>query len=397
MDILERFKKYIAFDTMSDENSTSYPSAKSELEFGKILEADLKEIGVENAYQDERGLVYGRIENGSEKTIGLIAHMDTAPTIQGGCTNTKFVQNYDGNDIPLNEKYTMKVEDFPFLRDLRGQDLLCTDGEHLLGGDDKAGICIIFAFAEYYLAHKDEFAYNLAICFTPDEEIGMGPAHFDVNKMKADIAYTVDGGPIDRANFENFNAAAAKLEIDGVGVHPGSAKNIMVNAVLLAIEFNNMLPQDAIPSKTENYEGFIHLEHFTGDVEHVELGYILRDHDATLLENQKKTLQKAADFIQKKYPTAKVNLKIRDQYKNMHEYFLKDMTAIEVLNKAYINSHTPLQYEPIRGGTDGATITYMGLPCPNIGTGGYNMHGRYEFISVTQMKKMVEIIKELFK
>lgn len=397
MDILERFKKYIAFDTMSDENSSTYPSASSELEFGKILVKDLHEIGILNAYQDEWGLIYARIDNGSKNTIGLIAHMDTAPTIPGGCVNTKFVKNYDSNDIVLSEKYTMKVADFPFMKDLVGQDLLCTDGEHLLGGDDKAGISIIFAFAEYYLDHKEEFNYNLAICFTPDEEIGMGPAHFDVNKMNADVAYTIDGGPITIANFENFNAAAAKVEIDGVGVHPGSAKNIMVNATLLGIEFNSLLPQDAIPSKTENYEGFIHLEHFVGDVEHVELGYILRDHDKNLLEEQKKTLQKAAEIIKNKYPTAKIKLQIRDQYRNMKEYFIKDMKAIEMLNRAYINSLTPLSYEPIRGGTDGATITYMGLPCPNIGTGGYNMHGRYEFVSVTQMKKMVDIVKELFK
>lgn len=397
MTILERFKKYIAFDTVSDENSDTYPSTPSQIEFGKMLVQDLKELGVEEAYQDDNHVVYAFIDNKKDKTIGLISHMDTAPTIEGGIKHPRLIEKYDGKDIVLNSTYTMKVEDFPVLKTVVGDDLLVTDGEHLLGGDDKAGIAIVFEFLTYYLKHKNEFNYNLAISFTADEEIGRGASKFDVKKMKADIAYTLDGESIYEANFENFNAASAKVTIEGVGVHPGNAKNIMINAVLLGIEFNNLLPKDMIPSKTEDHEGFIHLDEFNGDVEKTTLSYILRDHDKVLLEDKKEMLKDARNKILIRYPKAKIDLEIHDEYRNMRDYFMNHMEAIELINKAYINSHLPISYTPIRGGTDGATITYMGLPCPNLGTGDFNPHGRFEFVSVTQMKKMVEILKELFK
>ena len=397
MDILERFKKYIAFDTKSDPTSSEYPSVKSELEFGKILVNDLKEIGIDSAYQDEHGIVYAFIDNKKEKTIGLISHMDTAPTIDSGLKKPRLIEHYEGSDIKLNDKYTMKVSDFPVLKSVIGEDILVTDGEHLMGGDDKAGIAIIFEFAKYFLLHKDEFNYNLVISFTCDEEIGRGASRFDVKKMKADFAYTLDGESIYEANFENFNASEAKVTIYGVGVHPGNAKDIMINSILLANEFNSLLPKDMIPSKTEEYQGFIHLDFIKGDVEKTEMEYILRDHDKVLLEEKKEMLLKAKKVIESKYPKAKVEVSIKDEYKNMRDYFIKDMTPIEMINKAYINSKLPIKYTPIRGGTDGATITYMGLPCPNLGTGDFNPHGRFEFVSVTQMKQMVEILKELFK
>lgn len=397
MDILERFKKYIAIDTVSDENSNTYPSTKSQLEFADVLVEDLHEIGIKDAYKDESGVVYARVDNGKEKTIGLIAHMDTAPTIAGGIKNPRLIEKYDGKTIKLNEEYSMSPEDFLVLKTVVGDELLVTDGEHLLGGDDKAGVAIIFEFAKYFLAHKDEFKYNLAISFTADEEIGRGASHFDVKKMGANLAYTLDGESIYEANFENFNAASAKVVIEGVGVHPGSAKDIMVNAVLLGIEFNNLLPQDMIPSKTEDHEGFIHLDMFNGDVEKTTLDYILRDHDKALLEDKKQMLIGAKNKILAKYPKAKIELTIKDEYRNMRDYFINHMEAIEFINKAYINSKNPISYLPIRGGTDGATITYMGLPCPNLGTGDFNPHGRFEFVSITQMRKMVEILKELFK
>ena len=397
MDLLERFKKYIAFDTIADLNADKYPSSDSELAFGKMLVTDLHEIGVSDAYQDEFGLVYGHIDNKKETTIGLIAHMDTAPTIQGGIKNPKFIANYDGGVIDLNEKYSMNTVDFPVLKTVIGEDLLVTDGEHLLGGDDKAGIAIIFEFAKYFINHKDEFNYNLAIAFTCDEEIGAGASHFDVKKMGANVAFTLDGEAIEEANYENFNAAHAELKIKGVGVHPGNAKDLMINAVLLGIEFNNLLPQDMIPSKTEGYEGFIHLDSFEGDVEEVNMYYILRDHDRGLLEEKKEMMQKVRDTIAKKYPKAEVILNLKDDYKNMKDYFINDMSAINLINKAYINMNMKLVYNPIRGGTDGATITYMGLPCPNLGDGDYNPHGRFEFVSVTQMYKMVEILKKMFE
>ena len=397
MTLVERFKKYIAFDTVSDESSLTYPSTKSQVEFAKILVDDLKKLGVKDAYKDEHSIVYAFIDNKKEKTIGLISHMDTAPTIEGGIKNPRLIEKYNGEDIELNLTYKMKVEDFPVLKTVVGEDLLVTDGEHLLGGDDKAGIAIIFEFLTYYLKHKEEFNYNLAIAFTADEEIGRGASKFDVKKMKADIAYTLDGESIYEANFENFNAASAKVKIEGVGVHPGNAKDIMINAVLLGIEFNNLLPKDMIPSKTEDHEGFIHLDEFKGDVEATTLSYILRDHDKSLLEDKKEMLKKAKEKILAKYPKAKIDLELHDEYRNMRDYFINHMEAIELINKAYINSRLPIRYTPIRGGTDGATITYMGLPCPNLGTGDFNPHGRFEFVSLTQMTKMVDILKELFK
>ena len=397
MTLVERFKKYIAFDTVSDESSLTYPSTKSQVEFAKILVDDLKKLGVKDAYKDEHSIVYAFIDNKKEKTIGLISHMDTAPTIEGGIKNPRLIEKYNGEDIELNLACKMKVEDFPVLKTVIGEDLLVTDGEHLLGGDDKAGITIIFEFLTYYLKHKEEFNYNLAIAFTADEEIGRGASKFDVKKMKADIAYTLDGESIYEANFENFNAASAKVKIEGVGVHPGNAKDIMINAVLLGIEFNNLLPKDMIPSKTEDHEGFIHLDEFKGDVEAATLSYILRDHDKALLEDKKEMLKKAKEKILAKYPKAKIDLELHDEYRNMRDYFINHMEAIELINKAYINSRLPIRYTPIRGGTDGATITYMGLPCPNLGTGDFNPHGRFEFVSVTQMTKMVDVLKELFK
>lgn len=397
MTLVERFKKYIAFDTVSDESSLTYPSTKSQVEFAKILVDDLKKLGVKDAYKDEHSIVYAFIDNKKEKTIGLISHMDTAPTIEGGIKNPRLIEKYNGEDIELNSTYKMKVEDFPVLKTVVGEDLLVTDGEHLLGGDDKAGIAIIFEFLTYYLKHKEEFNYNLAIAFTADEEIGRGASKFDVKKMKADIAYTLDGESIYEANFENFNAASAKVKIEGVGVHPGNAKDIMINAVLLGIEFNNLLPKDMIPSKTEDHEGFIHLDEFKGDVETATLSYILRDHDKSLLEDKKEMLKKAKEKILAKYPKAKIDLELHDEYRNMRDYFINHMEAIELINKAYINSRLPIRYTPIRGGTDGATITYMGLPCPNLGTGDFNPHGRFEFVSLAQMAKMVDILKELFK
>lgn len=397
MTLLERFKKYISYDTMSDPNSETYPSTNSQIEFGKILLKDLQELGVNDSYQDEYGIIYGKINNDKEKTIGLIAHMDTAPTISGEIHNPRLIEKYDGSKIVLNEKYSMSDEDFPVLKTVIGEDLLVTDGEHLLGGDDKAGIAIIFEFTKYYIAHKDEFAFNLAIAFTPDEEIGQGALYFEPSKMRADIAYTLDGGSIYEASFENFNAASAEVTIEGVGVHPGSAKDLMINSVLLAMEFNSLLPQDMIPSKTSGYQGFIHLDEIKGDVEKTKLFYILRDHELPLLEEKKEMLLNARKEILSKYPKAKVDVLIKDEYQNMRDYFIKDMTAITMINKAYLNSSTKIHYEPIRGGTDGATITYKGLPCPNLGVGDFNPHGRFEFVSVTQMYKMVEILKELFK
>lgn len=396
MDIVTRFKDLIAFDTMSDENSSSYPSSATQLEFGKKLVGILKEIGIEDVIQDEFGLVYAHVNNGSKETIGLIAHMDTSPSLIGGIKNPQIIERYDGSDIVLDEKYTMSVNDFPFLKDLINEDLMVTDGKHLLGGDDKAGIAIILEFAKYYVAHKDEFKYNLAIAFTPDEEIGQGALHFDCKKMGADVGFTLDGESIYEASYENFNAAHAKVTILGVGVHPGMAKNIMVNAAMLGSEFVMDLPSNMVPEKTELREGFIHLTDFKGDCEKCELSFILRDHDKDLLNEKKNILEKEKEKLLKKYPKAEITLTIADDYRNMFDYFKNDMKAINLINKAYLQKGVKISYTPIRGGTDGATITYLGLPCPNLGVGDFSPHGRFELVSITQMKLMVEILKELF-
>ena len=397
MTLEERFRKYISYETMSSETSTTYPSTNSQLAFGDILVKDLKEIGVENAYKDEFGLVYGFIDGGKKKTICLVAHMDTSPALIGGIKNPQKIENYKGGDIVLNEKYKLSPEVFPFMSDLIGEDLLVTDGEHLLGGDDKAGVAIIFEVAKYYISHKDEFTFNLSICFTPDEEVGGGWKHFDVSKAKADFGFTLDGESIYEANHENFNAASATITIKGVGVHPGSAKDVMENAASIACEYQEFMPKNEVPEKTDGYQGFIHLCSISGDVENAKLEYIIRDHDVSLLEKKKSLMKKAAEDLQKIHAKAEISIEINDDYKNMAYYFREHPEGIELINKAYLASKTKLAHTPIRGGTDGAMITYMGLPCPNLGTGDFNPHGRFEFVSLTQMYKMVEIVKQLLK
>lgn len=397
MTLEERFRKYISYETMSSETSTTYPSTNSQLAFGDILVKDLKEIGVENAYKDEFGLVYGFIDGGKKKTICLVAHMDTSPALIGGIKNPQKIENYKGGDIVLNEKYKLSPEVFPFMSDLIGEDLLVTDGEHLLGGDDKAGVAIIFEVAKYYISHKDEFTFNLSICFTPDEEVGGGWKHFDVSKAKADFGFTLDGESIYEANHENFNAASATITIKGVGVHPGSAKDVMENAASIACEYQELMPKNEVPEKTDGYQGFIHLCSISGDVENAKLEYIIRDHDVSLLEKKKTLMKKVAEDLQKIHAKAEISIEINDDYKNMAYYFREHPEGIELINKAYLASKTKLAHTPIRGGTDGAMITYMGLPCPNLGTGDFNPHGRFEFVSLTQMYKMVEIVKQLLK
>jgi tripeptide aminopeptidase len=397
MTLEERFIKYIAFDTMSKDGVSSYPSTPSQLIFADMLVNDLKEIGVNDAYKDEFGLVYGHVNIGKEKTICLIAHMDTAPALVGGIKNPKKVKNYAGGNIVLNDKYVLNPEVFPVMNSLVGDDLLVTDGEHLLGGDDKAGVAIIFEFAKYYIEHQNEFTFNLSICFTPDEEVGGGWLHFDVKKAKADFGFTLDGESIYEANHENFNAASAVIEIKGVGVHPGSAYEVMENAASIASEYQELMPKDEVPEKTQMYEGFIHLSSITGDVESAKLEYIIRDHNKDLLEKKKVLMMEASKKVQNAHPKANVQIEIKDDYRNMADYFIEHPEAIEMINKAYLASKTKLSYEPIRGGTDGAMITYMGLPCPNLGTGDFNPHGRYEFVSLTEMNKMVEILKNLLK
>ena len=393
--IAEKLIRYAKIDTMSDEHSSTYPSTAKQLNLAKVLKAELDKMHIES-YIDEYGLVYAKLDgDDSKEKIGLIAHMDTSPSLKGGNFEPRIINNYDGKDITLNDTYTLSVNDFPSLKSKKGKTLIVTDGEHLLGGDDKAGISIIMSVLEYFVSHPEIKHHPIRVCFTPDEEIGAGADHFSTEKMDADFAYTVDGGSEEEISYENFNASAAHVEIEGVGIHPGDAKGKMVNAALLAIEFNNLLPSLQIPSLTEGYEGFIHLDHIDGDVEKAVLDYIIRDHDYSKLKEKERQLELAAETIQKRYPHGKVSLTIKEQYLNMKQCFDKDFLFIEKLVKAHENVNVPYKFIAIRGGTDGARISYMGLPCPNVGTGDYACHGRYEHVVVEEMEDMCKVLINL--
>ncbi len=398
MNFVERFIKYIMVNTKSDENSSSYPSTSTQIEFAKMLLTDLKELGIKDVEMDQYGLIYGGISGDNNKDIiGLIAHMDTSPEIDGGNFKPRIIENYDGNPIKLNDKYVLNSEEFPSLLDHKGQSLIVTDGEHLLGGDDKAGIAIIFEILKYYNSHPEIKHAPIRFCFTPDEEIGNGADHFDVKKMKAKIAYTIDGGKYNEVNYENFNAYSVKVDVYGRGVHPGSAKNIMINSITLAMEFNSLLPSNMVPEKTEGYEGFNHLSDIKGSVEHTELNYIIRNHDSGQIAKQLEDFNNIKESLNKKYPHAKIEVTIKESYRNMYDYFKNDMTAIHKLERAFEKVNEKIIFSPIRGGTDGARITFMGLPCPNIGTGDYNCHGRYEYVSIDEMAKVISIVKALLE
>jgi len=396
-DIIERFKRYIAFDTMSSEESGTHPSTPSQIEFSKLLINDLKSLGVNDIKTNQYAYVYAFIDNNKEKTIGLISHMDTSCALKGGIKNPRIIENYDGSIIKLNEEYSMDRSMFPILNEVIGDTIMVTDGLHLLGGDDKAGITIILEFLKYYLTHKNEFKYNLAICFTPDEEIGEGPLFFDKDTLKADVAFTLDGESIYEASYENFNASKAKVTIYGNSVHPGMGKNVLINSISIANEFISLFDKNMVPEKSEGYEGFIHLNKIEGDVEKTTLNYIIRDFDINELKKKEELFYKYKEEINKRYPKVKIDLDIKEEYKNMKPLVIKDTFAIDLINKAYLAKKMKIRYSPIRGGTDGATITYKGVICPNLGVGDFSPHGRYEFVSITQMCLMVELIKELFK
>ena len=395
--IEDKFIRYVKIDTESDERSKTYPSTDKQLILAKLLLKELQELNIES-YIDEYGLVYGKIDgDNSMKKIGLIAHMDTAPALRGGNFEPKTITNYNGDDICLNDIYTLSAKQFPSLKELIGKTLIVTDGDHLLGGDDKAGIAIIMAIAEYYSKNPDVKHAPIRICFTPDEEIGAGAVHFSVEKMDADIAYTLDGGKSTEVNYENFNASGATVTIKGVSIHPGAAKGTMVNAITVAMEFNSLLDPLAVPEKTENYEGFYLLCDISGDVDRCEMSYIIRDHDENKLKEKEKALLEACETIKNKYPTADITVQIKEQYRNMKYYFDKDNSAIEKIIKAYRSTGLEPDISPIRGGTDGARITYMGLPCPNIGTGDRCCHGRYEHVVVEEMYEVFGVVRHLLE
>lgn len=406
----ERLLKYVSYETTSDENSETCPSSPKELVLANELVEELKAIGVADAHVDKDGYVYGSIPATkgaeSEKAIGLIAHMDTAPAMSGADIKPRIINDYDGADIVLNEKLgvVMDTVTFPHLRNYVGQDLIVTDGTTLLGADDKAGIAeIMTAAAQIIEADKacegntDEHIAHGKICiaFTPDEEIGRGADRFDVANFGADYAYTVDGGMLGEIEFENFNAASAKVHIKGENIHPGEAKNKMKNASLLAMEFNSMLPPAEIPAHTEGYEGFFHLCGMSGDEENAYLDYIVRDHNMDKFLERKAMLERITAYLNTKYGAGTVNLDMKDSYYNMREKLESDMYIVDRAVEAMKENGVEPIIQPIRGGTDGARLSFMGLLCPNLSTGGHNFHGKYEYICIQSMDKMVEIIKSI--
>lgn len=394
--IVERFLRYIAIDTRSDENSQTCPSTKGQLELGALLVEELKELGLEDARQDENGYVYATLKGNIDKevpTIGFIAHLDTSPDMDGKCTNPQ-IFTYEGGDIKLNDEYSITVKEFPFLKDLVGKELITTDGTTLLGADDKAGIAAIMDAVEYLVNHPEIKHGDVKIAFTPDEEIGRGADRFDIEGFGADFAYTIDGGPVGELEYENFNAASAKIEIQGKNVHPGTAKNIMINALRVAMELEGMLPVNEKPEYTEGYEGFYLLTDLSGTVDHAVMKYIIRDHSREKFEHKKEYMKNVVDFLNNKYGNI-IKLEIKDSYYNMKEKIEPHMEIIELAKKSMEELNIKPIIKPIRGGTDGARLSYMGLPCPNLFSGGYNYHGRYELIPTESMKLASQLIVKI--
>lgn len=393
--VIERLLEYVKIDTQSDGASKTTPSSQKQHHLAKLLTKELEEMGAQEiTYDEEHCYVYATVpaSEGCENTpvLGFISHMDTASPVSGANVKPRVVENYDGGDILLNKEKNiwMKAEEFPNLAKHKGKDLIVTDGTTLLGADDKAGVAEIMSMAEYFLSHPECKHGKIRVGFTPDEEIGRGPDHFDVALFGADIAYTVDGGPIGELEYENFNAASAELKVYGRSVHPGSAKN----AILIAMEFQNMLPEFQNPMYTEGYEGFFYLDSITGDVEETTSEYIIRDHDRTLFEQKKQLFEKTAEYLNFKYGAGTVETKVEDSYYNMKEVIEPHMYLIDNAKKCMEELGITPVVSPIRGGTDGARLSFMGLPCPNLCTGGENFHGRYEFACVQSIEKIVELL-----
>lgn len=399
--VLDRFLHYVSFDTQSMDDQEQIPSTEKQLALAKALKEELEAMGASQVRMSEHGYVYAVIPATADhpvKSLGFVAHMDTAPAMSGKDVKPRIVERYDGQDLVLNEekKIVMRVKDFPGMLDCVGKDLIVTDGTTLLGADDKAGVAEIMTMAEFFLSHPEIPHGKICIGFTPDEEVGRGADFFDVEHFGADAAYTVDGGPVGELEYENFNAASGKVDICGRGVHPGSAKGAMVNALLVGMEFQSMLPAFENPMYTEGYEGFFHLDQMAGDVESAHLEYIIRDHDRKAFEKKKALFEEVSRYLNVKYGEGTVLTAVKDSYYNMKEQIEPDhLYLIDTAKEAMKSLDIKPLVSPIRGGTDGARLSYMGLPCPNLSTGGYNFHGRYEFIPVQSLEQMVEVLKKI--
>ena len=401
MKAYERLLKYVKINTKSDDRSATVPTSAIQFDLARMLEEELREIGCENVRADDKCYVYAEIPatKGCENApvLGFIAHMDTSPDFSGEGVNPQLHENYNGEDVVLGDSgRVLSTKTFPHLKSLKGRTLITTDGNTLLGADDKAGVAEIMTLAEMLINENIPHG-KICIGFTPDEEVGSGADYFDVKGFGADYAYTVDGGAEGSLEYENFNAAGAKFTVNGVNVHPGSAKNIMVNAILVAMEINSMLPSADIPSKTEGYEGFFHATDMTGDTEKATLEYIVRDHSAEMFEARKTILRHIEKTLNEKYGEGTVVLEIKEQYRNMYEMILPAKHLVDNAILAAKKVGLEPSVEPIRGGTDGARLSYMGLPCPNLGTGGYAFHGPFEHITVEGMDKATEMLVEIVK
>ncbi len=398
MTVIDRFIKYTTVLTTSDENSYTVPSTVTQLKFGSLLVTEMTEIGLINVTQDNNGYVYGFLPASvgcdNEPCIGLIAHMDTSPDALGDGVKAQII-NYSGGDILLSNGTVMTVSQYPFLSDLISEDLIVTDGSTLLGSDDKAGIAEILSAIEYLVAHPEIKHGKIAVCFTPDEEIGRGADHFDIIRFGADWAYTVDGGELGEIEYENFNAASACFTVNGVIIHPGAAKNRMKNAVLIANEIISMLPPAETPAHTEGYEGFYHVSDVTANETSAKVDLIIRDHDFAKFTQRKLFVTAISDFLNNKYGENTVSVTVTDSYYNMKERIEPHMHIVDRAKNAMTACGVTPKVVAIRGGTDGARLSYEGLPCPNLSTGGYNMHSVCEMIPVSAMYKMVDVIVEL--
>lgn len=400
--IEKRFLKYVSFDTQSDESSTTSPSTEKQFDLADFLSEEMQILGVDEVERTDQGIVYGKIYSNTDepmKAIGFIAHMDTSPDASGHDIHPRIIRSYPGGRIILNEEKKMYLdpETNPELKGLVGDDLITTDGTTLLGADDKAGVAIVMSMVEYICQNRDFKHGDICIAFTPDEEVGRGTENFDVKRFGADYAYTVDGGRIDEFSFENFNAYKADVTITGKSYHPGDSKGKMVNALTLGRQFDTMLGDNKRPEATEHKEGFYHLHHMEGDVSTTKMTYILRDHDMDNMHDMIHTMQLAASYLNQVNHGHYIDIDFTLQYKNMIEVINKTPDIVYKVKQAMINIGLDPIASPIRGGTDGANLSFMGLPCPNLGTGGYNYHGPYEFCSINSMKKGVKLLLELIK
>ncbi|MGE7091144.1 peptidase T [Lysinibacillus sp. NPDC048646] len=396
--VIERLIRYAKIDTQSDFTSETTPSTQKQFDLLHVLKDELTTIGLTDITLDDNGYLFATLEANTDKevpTIGFLAHVDTATDFTGTNVSPQRIDNYDGGDIRLNENLVMSPEDFPELKNYVGQTLITTDGTTLLGADDKAGIAEIMTAMEYLVNNPTIKHGKLRVAFTPDEEIGRGPHKFDVATFGADYAYTMDGGPLGELQYESFNAAGVKVITKGTSVHPGSAKNKMVNSITMAIAFQNEMPSDAVPEKTEGYEGFIHLMNFKGSIEHTELSYIVRDHDRQKFETKKQLMLDAATKIQAQYGEDALSITIEDQYYNMGEKIEPVKEIVDIARTAMEKLDIEPNTLPIRGGTDGSQLSYMGLPTPNIFAGGENMHGKFEYVSGETMEKATQVIIEI--